>query len=493
MFLKSIRFKISLWYVSIFSLTFIAAGFVIYHNLNQRLRGGIDNLLELRAEGIANSIDTYWETEKIEAARNGVKIETLSKVDNLNFIKIAQRWVLERINDPELLNIIVQIFDSHGEQIASLKNIPSIIALPAETFNAVLQGISRFDEISAEISPGKPVKLRTLTLPVRENGAVAYIVQIVSPLTHMYATLKNLKFILFLLLPLTVIISGVVGAFLAKATLKPVNRMIDTAQHISAENLKSRIVTPKSKDELRRLADTFNEMLERLEKAFLSQRKLIEDLAHELKTPLAVMKGELEVTLKRVRSTREYESTLDINLEEVNKLIKILEELLVLARLDKNIVALETKPIDVSELVESTVNDIKILAEQKKIAFHLSIKGKAVVLGDENRLKRLFLNILDNALKYTEPQGKVTVESGPEANQAKVTISDTGPGIPEDQVPRIFDRFYGAEKTRVPGGFGLGLSIAKSIVEAHKGQIQVQSILNKGSTFTILLPLAGKP
>ena len=492
MFVKSIRFKISLWYVSIFTLTFVGAGVVIYHNLDLKLRGGIDDMLQLRAEGIVDSIDTYWETEKIEAAGNSAKIETLSKINNLNFIKIAQRWVLERTNDPELLDIIVQIFDSNGEQIAFSKNIRDIVSLPSETFTSVLRGTSRFDDISAEMPPGNFQEMRTLTFPVTENGKVAYIVQVLSPLTHMYATLGNLKLILFLLLPLTILVSGIVGALLAKLTLNPVNRMVDTAQRISAENMRARIDPPKSKDELRRLADTFNEMLGRLEDSFLSQRKFIEDLAHELKTPLSVMKGELEVTLKRARSTKEYESALDSNLEEVDKLIRILEKLLVLAQLDRSVVSLELKSLDLSHVVEDIVNNIKILAGQKNISVQFMSRGEATIFGDETRLKQLFLNILDNALKYTPPRGKVTIEVGAEADRARVVISDTGIGIPEDMLPHIFDRFYRADKARDISGAGLGLSIAKSILEAHKGQIEVRSALNKGSMFIVSFPLSPK-
>jgi signal transduction histidine kinase len=234
-------------------------------------------------------------------------------------------------------------------------------------------------------------------------------------------------------------------------------------------------------------------MLERLEHGFLSQRQFIENLAHELKTPLAVMKGELEVTIKKMRSTQEYESTLRSSLEEVNRIIKILEDLLVLARLDRSVVILDMKPIDLGFLAESAIKDIKILAEQKNIYINFSTQGEIVVNGDENKIKHLFLNILDNALKYTLPGGKVSVEIGQEDNEAKITFADEGIGIAGNDLPHIFNRFFRGDKARSNSSFGLGLSIAKSIVEVHKGRIEVESELNKGSTFIIFLPLASRP
>ena len=492
MFVKSIRFKIIFWYMLILSATLLLFGVAIYHNLSLRLRGDIDELLQSRAEGITNSVDTYWETERLEVSKGKRDLE-FSKINDINFYKITERWVMEKTGDPILLNLIVSIFDRKGEPIASSKNMPDRTPLSQEILNSVLKGKSWFEEVDAEKVLGTPTTLRTLIMPVIENNRVAYIVQVSSPLTSLYSTLKRLKLALFLLLPLTVVLSCAIGAFLAKLTLDPVNRMIDTAQRITAENLNLRIATANTKDEIARLADTFNDMLERLEHGFLSQRQFIENLAHELKTPLAVMKGELEVTIKKMRSTQEYESTLRSSLEEVNRIIKILEDLLVLARLDRSVVILDMKPIDLGFLAESAIKDIKILAEQKNIYINFSTQGEIVVNGDENKIKHLFLNILDNALKYTLPGGKVSVEIGQEDNEAKITFADEGIGIAGNDFPHIFNRFFRGDKARSNSSFGLGLSIAKSIVEVHKGRIEVESELNKGSTFIIFLPLASRP
>jgi heavy metal sensor kinase len=351
-----------------------------------------------------------------------------------------------------------------------------------------LQKEKRFDNVSIEFSPGNPAIFRTLTMPVVENKKVAYIVQVASPLSSIQTALMNLKWTLFVLLPLTVFLTGVIGVFLAKIALNPVDKMIDVIHKITAENLKLKVNIPDTKDEIKRLADTFNEMLARLEHAFSSQRQFIEDFAHELKTPLAVLKGEMEVSLKKIRSTEEYESVLLSNLEEVNRINKIVEDLLMLARFDSSAIVLEKKPLEISGLVNVIVNDIKVLADQKNISINFSAQGKITIYGDENQMKRLFINLLDNAIKYTQRNGKVIVSTKPVEDYARIEISDTGTGIPADEVKHVFDRFYRQDKSRHKPGFGIGLSIAKSIVDAHKGKIEVESRVNQGTTFTVLLP-----
>lgn len=266
--------------------------------------------------------------------------------------------------------------------------------------------------------------------------------------------------------------------------------MIDIIHKITAENLKLRVNIPDTtKDEIRRLADTFNEMLERLEHAFSSQRQFIEDFAHELKTPLSVLKGELEVALKKIRSTEEYESILQSNLEEVERINRIVENLLMLARLDSNAIVLRREPLNVGLLVKAIVDDIRVLAAQENIGVDYLIRDAITVYGDENQLKRLFINLLDNAIKYTLRNGKVIVDIEPVDNYAKIVVSDTGMGIPDSEIHHIFNRFYRLDKSRHQPGFGLGLSIAKSIVEAHKGKIEVKSKLNQGTTITVFLPI----
>lgn len=204
MFIQSIRFKIILWYMLMVALTLAVFSIVLYRNFSQTLYGDKDDLLQSRVEGIVNSIDTYWEAERMEAITAGIKTEGFSKINNINFAKIAQRWVEEKSDDPELINIIVQIFDVKGKLIASSKNISNISIFTKEALTSEFQKKKRFDTVPIEFSPGNPKTLRVLTVPVVENNKVAYIVQVASPLGSIQSALKNLKIILFLLLPLTV-------------------------------------------------------------------------------------------------------------------------------------------------------------------------------------------------------------------------------------------------------------------------------------------------
>lgn len=485
--LRSVRVRIIALYMAILLLSLTLFTFALFRDLERRLNNDINKLLESRAQGVADSVNSYWEAEKLEVAGGGIMAGSLSKIGNANFAKIAQRWVMDRTDDPELLDIIVQIFDVKGGQIASSKTVPEMDNLPPDVFRSVLLGKKRFDDSPAS---GNPVSLRALTIPVVENQSVTYIVRVLSPLTSLVFLFRDFRLIVFILFPIAVVGSGVVGSIMARVTLRPINRIIETIHAITEENLSLRLTLPESKDEVRRLADTFNDMLTRLEQAFTSQRLFIEDLTHELKTPLAVLKGELEVTLKRIRSAREYESVLESSLEEIDRVIRIVENLLVLARLEKGVAALDKEDLEAGQLVAQCVEHIRVLAEPKGISVRFESKDGTNIRGDPVKLRQLFLNVLDNAIKYTPQGGEVEVEVVREGAWVKITVRDTGPGIPEKDMPRIFDRFFRGQGHGQEKGFGLGLSIVKAIAEAHGGRIEVSTPDGGGTCFDMFLPPA---
>jgi len=489
MLLKSIRFKIVLWHMLILSLALFTFGMVLYHNLSLKISDDTDDVLRSRAKGIEQSIETYWEAERMDIAAGNDKVR-LIKEDNINFIRIARRWVGEKINDPDLINTIVRIYDAHGSPIASSKNVPTE-HLNSRIFYDVKKGADHFENAYLEVNE-IPALFRIFTTPVMESRRLSYVVQVASPLAQLRLVLRNLSFSLLFLLPLTVILTGLSGIFLVQLTLRPVDQMIETIHQITAENLKLRLKIPGTRDEIESLATTFNEMIARLDEAFTTQRQFMEDISHELKTPLSVLKGELEVTLNKIRSAQEYESTLHSSLEEVNHLAGIVENLLTLARFDAKTTTLQTQSLDLDLLIKEAVEAIQVLAVQKNITLQMNSAHNVDIQADKNQLKRLVLNLLDNAIKYTPSGGKVSIDLRQQKNTADIDISDTGIGIPEAELPHIFDRFYRVDKSRSSIGFGLGLSIAQSIAMAHGGKIYARANHPQGTIFTISLPIKSK-
>ena len=260
-------------------------------------------------------------------------------------------------------------------------------------------------------------------------------------------------------------------------------------RQITSRNLKLRIAVPSANDENRRLAETFNDMLSRLDKAFSLQQQLIQDVSHELRTPLTVLKGKQEVALNKRRSPVEYEEVLSVNLEEIDKMNALVENLLVLARMDRAENELQLKRVDLLPLLRRVIEDARPQAELKAIALRLLASDEVSLEADESQLGRVVSNIVDNAVKYTSDRGQIAVRAVRRGASVEITVNDTGPGIAREELGRVFDRFYRAEKSRTSPGFGLGLSIVKAIVLAHQGTINVASEPGQGSTFIISLPL----
>ena len=491
MFYKSIRFKIVLWYMGILTITLLVFSALVYGDFKKAMYDDLDDVLSSRAEGITNAISTYLDIKKMESSQAGKSLQGAPVYEMKDFLALSSDWIMEKTKDPNLMSLFVRIRDPKGDLLVSSKNIPRIDNLPKEDFESVLKGEDTFDNLSGETLSSQPTKYRAYTRPVMDGNKARYVVQVLSPADLIYVALGGLRIMLFILLPITVIVTGIGGAFLARLTLRPVDSMIHTLKQITAENLKLKIHLPDTKDEIKRLADTFNDMIERLEKSFASQHEFIQDISHELRTPLTILKGELELTLKKLRSPEEYEAVLVSSLEEIGKMSRVIEDLLVLARFDSNQVSLEIRRVDLGSILGRVTDDMKILAEQKDVEASLSCQDNLILDGDEDQLRRLFVNLLDNAIKYTSRKGKVMIMAHKDGSNVKVVVSDTGIGIPEDELPYIFDRFYQvARSRRANHGFGLGLSIAKSIVESHHGTISVDSQPGHGATFTVSLPMS---
>jgi heavy metal sensor kinase len=266
--------------------------------------------------------------------------------------------------------------------------------------------------------------------------------------------------------------------------------MTRTARKIKAARLNERLATSGVNDELDRLADTLNEMLARLESAFTEMRQFTADACHELQTPLTILRGEVEVALRARRSPEEYEQVLKSALEEVNRISRLVEGLLLLARSDSGVLKMDMVPVDLVSAGQEVLAKLAPVAQAGGVDIGLGAIEPVDATADAVHIRRLLFNLVDNAIKYTPAGGTVRLSMGQAGAWNFITIEDTGIGIPPDEQEKIFQRFYRSPDARsgIHGGSGLGLSLVKSIVDAHGGKIEVKSTPGEGSTFTVFLP-----
>jgi heavy metal sensor kinase len=292
-------------------------------------------------------------------------------------------------------------------------------------------------------------------------------------------------------LPLLVVLASLLGYWLSGRALAPVNRIVESAASIGVQNLSRRLEVPRAMDELRRLTETLNAMLDRIESSVAHITQFTADASHDLRTPLALIRTNAELALRRPRRDDEYRETLVRILAAAEESTQLIEHLLTLARADAGASQLRFESADLSIVLRKVSQQARILALSKGLGFSEEIDaGPLPVSMDASAMERLLLALLDNAVKYT-PQGSVSLRSYSCAGQAIVEVQDTGVGIAETDMPHIFDRFYRADqvRSREVRGSGLGLAIARWIAEMHKGAIEVESELGHGSVFRVDLPL----
>jgi heavy metal sensor kinase len=316
------------------------------------------------------------------------------------------------------------------------------------------------------------------------------VIQAADSLDLYYGELSQLVSVLFMLMPASIVIALAAGYWLSRRVLAPVDQLTTAAVRISAQRLSHRVAVPGNGDELSRLATAFNSMLERLEHAFQRMQQFTADAAHELRTPLAVLRNEADVALRAVRSPDEYRTVLENQLEEIERMTRLADQLLFLCREDAG-VPTAAAPISVGGFVSQLVDDLQPLAHERKLELACAPLPTCQVAIDPDRLRRLFCNVLDNALKYTPSGGAVSVSGTCRTDAVEIVVADTGVGVSPDLVPRLFQRFYRVPSTRVnASGSGLGLAICQAIVERHGGRIAIDSRPGHGTRVIVSLPTA---
>jgi heavy metal sensor kinase len=280
-----------------------------------------------------------------------------------------------------------------------------------------------------------------------------------------------------------------VGWFMARRAVSGVEAITRTAQSISGGTLEKRVPVKTRGDEIDQLAMTFNQMLDRIQTLVTEIREMSDNIAHDLKSPITRIRGVAEVTLTNERSIGEYESMAASTIEECDRLLGMINTMLMISKTESGVDKLSLEEIDLAGLVRQACELFEPTAEDKRVTLRCDVPNKSHLVGDNRMIQRMLSNLLDNAIKYTPSGGKVKVSvSENDERYVVITVKDTGIGISPNDLPRIFDRFYRCDQSRSTPGIGLGLSLARTIARAHGGDITVTSLLNQGSTFTITLP-----
>jgi len=457
----SIRAKLTLWYLSLATIVLVTFAVAIYLYLSRGLLNAIDTSLSNQADRIAHAVGHPSETE--EPSQPGGLI-------------LAPQFVSVVDRDGKVAD---QIPDAEGHEVPVIQ--------PALE-RAANEWKPQYDEVS--LSPTEHVRI--ITWPARDEDGETFFVVVGQSLREVQRAQKQLVVLLAIANPAALLLAGLGGLWLANKALSPVDRLTRAAERIGRSNLSERVEEPRSRDEIGRLAATFNQMISRLEQAFERERQFTADASHELKTPLAVLRGDIEVTLRRERSSDEYRRVLNSSLEEIARVTKLTDDLLTLARSDTDQTVLERETVRLDILAAEACDYMTPLARSAGVTLDFDGPEEAIVVeGDQKRLTQLLVNLLDNAIKYTSQGGSARLSLSTEDRSAVIEVSDTGRGIPASALPHIFERFYrqtDPRDSRVTG-FGLGLAISKWIVDAHGGSIDVESEEGRGSRFIVQLPV----
>lgn len=504
--LKSIRSKLTLLLVSAFGLLLISFASIVYFSVNSTLVNTFDKILLNGAKNLEFIIFSRNPKKRMARwFREGVKdILTRNQIEEAE--KALENMIRRRPLDEVLDEILERVFFLQPvyAQVGKLeqgKDTPiSGIEVMARSASLKDHTIPMDEETYRRLLKREPVyrmlrrsgfrPIRVVSLLVQDREDNYFVLQVGMASEEVNTMMERIRLFITLIVPFILALVAIGGYFFVRRAFRPVDRIVTTVNSITSEDLSLRVEPPGSKDEIGRLTDTFNSMIHRLETSFKSIKEFAGNASHELKTPLTVIRGEIEVALRKDRNKEEYRGVLDtINKETVN-LQAIVDDLLLLSRIDAGSVSFTLGELSLDEALLDAYEENCGPADKKGIKIILERIDPVAMEGNRTLLRRMFSNLLQNAVKYTEAGGTIEISLTPGDNGATFVIADTGIGIPQKDLPRIFDSFYRVSHTRFEGktetgGTGLGLTIVKRIVELHQGDIRVQSKISKGTSFTI--------
>jgi len=461
----SIGLRLTLWYLAIFAVAQLVFGAGMWLVLRHHLYDLVDDGLEEQVDDLRNFLQTLGTDPALPKLRQ----------------EVNDTYGIEHLGNH------LAVYTESGELIyrsAFLEAHPLMLT-PATRGNRPIVRNRHFD--------GRPFRFLVESLTV--NGHL-YTVQMGVPTDDVEETLSLFRSYLLMFAPLLLLVAAGGGYWLSRRALSPVDALVRTARDISGASLNNRIQKVETGDELQRLSDTLNQMLERIEVAFRRITEFTADASHELRTPVSLIRTEAELALRRSRSEAEYKESLHHILLEAERTTALIEQLLSLARADSGRETLHIQPVDLRQTLRVVVDGWRQVASIHNLQFSATLDGQdSFVMGDENALRRLADILLDNAFKYTPSPGSVHLSLQQSGESAVITVQDSGVGIDEEDQAKIFERFYRVDKarSRAQGGAGLGLAIAQWIVTQHRGSIAVDSRSGNGSTFRVEIPLTATP
>ncbi|MBC7879493.1 MAG: heavy metal sensor histidine kinase [Anaerolineales bacterium] len=455
-----IRARLTLWYLLLMLVTFIMIAIYLLTRFQNSLKSTIDTSLQITVSKTIAALDV---ADFIETGK-------------LTFDHVRQTQVTAATGFAmRVLSAQGAVWDNYG----SAQSVPQ--------WGAVELGYS------TQTGGSNNEEWRIYSEPIFDlNGQTIGWVQAAQSLNSVSMTLQELRNQLLLGIPLLLLFAGIGGYVLSNRALQPIQEITNTAQEITANDLSKRLDYQGAMDEVGRLAQTFDQMLERLQSSFERERRFTSDAAHELRTPLTVLKGQIDVTLSRPRNSVEYENKLRELSVQVDRLIRLSNALLFLSRSSQDQISFQPALVNLRELLDVLIEQLQPLAEEKELKLSTQISNEVFVYGDHDHLIRLFMNLLENALKYTPSNGEITVSAMKEDDAIQISVHNTGPGISAEHLPHLFERFYRVDEDRSSqtGGSGLGLAIAHEIVNRHGGKIEAQSSPGQGVTISVRLPLS---
>ncbi len=485
--IRSIRFSLTLWYVSILIAILCAFGMVLYTNVKTNLFRDIDTVLITQADGIEDAIFSFWKAEsETLSLRDRTLKQFHDEVAAGNLPALIQRWA--EVTDELDTVRPIRILSIEGKTLASSPSFSQwVIPVSPETLREAGKG-KTFRETYEVFDNWR---VRMVTRPITEKGKSLYFVQVTTSLHQADASLDRLRTWLLWLIPTTALVTSLIGWFLASLVLRPIGKMTRQVHAMSESRLHQRMDVPRTGDELQALAVTFNEMLDRFERGFKRLRQFSAAASHELRTPLTVMRGEMELALRKPRAEEEYERVFRNQLNVVNDMAHVVEQLLAVAHAEDGELAVNWETLALDSLARSVAQSYESLALQKNISIRILASVSVRIKGEKRLLERLIANLLENALKHTPPEGQVELEVLQENACAVLVVRDTGKGISAEDLPKIFEKFFSHKTSaeKIPST-GIGLGLCRWIAEVHKGTIEVGNMLGSGAEFKVSFPMA---